>query len=233
MKLARGELVAQIDDDDEYEPEFLARTSEALREHPDCGFATTNHVVIDLDGQVLEDASLEHTARFGRDRMSTGPYDDVLGRELASVSFPIQTTLFRRSVLDETTLFRLGRGVDDYGLFLELGARRVKGWYIDESLGRYRVHGGQTTRDRVALSRLRLESLRPLSAFELSPDERRRVARIHAHSVVELAIAHAHRGERSSAISALRSYPELGWARPRGRRLAVLAVLFAGARRRG
>src|SRR3954447_14832960 len=51
---ASTEYVLQLGDDDEMHPDLLARTVEALDEHPTAGLAHTGFDLIDADGNVLQ-----------------------------------------------------------------------------------------------------------------------------------------------------------------------------------
>ena len=122
----------------------------------------------------------------------------------------------------------------DLGLFLELGARGSQCLYLDERLGRYRIHPGQTgqTAERSTLSASKVSTLRGLaSRHQLGRTDRELLAARYRAAVIELAVAHAHARERTSAIGALRDYTELGWGWPSPKRVAVLTALLLGAGR--
>lgn len=234
FELTTGDFVAMLDDDDEWEPEFLAEMRSALREHPECGFAMADHWLIDQDGNVLSADSDAATRRFGRDRLASGVYDDVLARHLASKTMTLVTSLFRRSVLEEIDFFPLPVNVGpEFPLFLELGARRVRVCYIATRLGRYRVHPGQSTAGaRVARGETVLSALRRIAdRYELGWAERGQLGVLFRSTIIELAIAHAHKAGRRDAIRVLRSYADFGWGLPSPRRVAVLVALLLGARR--
>jgi glycosyltransferase involved in cell wall biosynthesis len=228
-----GEFVAMLDDDDEWESTFLEKTVGALIAHPQCGFCTTDHYIIDEGGLVLRRETFESSKRFGRSSMTSRVYDDVLWRQLNTKPFSLHTTLFRRSVLSELGFFPSDGGtVPDFALFLELGARRTSALYLAERLGKYRVHSGQQTRSRREPSRDQarfLEGFR--SRHKLADREERLVRRRFHDSVIELAIAHAHQRERRAVLAALRGYSAMGWEWPRMRRIVALVALLAGVRK--
>lgn len=231
-----GTFVAMIDDDDEWEPTFLETTSRELLAHPECGFCSSDHWLMDADGQVLVEASEASTRRFGRDAMRTGVYDDVLMRYLAWTCFPLQHTVFRRDVIAGVGFVPGGEeGVaGDFSLFTELGAKRVRAYYVDQRLGRYRTHAGQVTRNRILMASTHVDALEHLARHDdLSREERAALAQRFRGQVVELAIAHAHARHRREALNSLRRYGELGWGLPPPRRLVVLAALLLGVRRHG
>jgi hypothetical protein len=227
FQLANGDLVAMLDDDDLWEPRFLELTSAALAAHPECGFCSTGQWRLNADGTVS--AELE---------MTTGVHQDVLERELRRRTFNLQVTMFRREVSADPGLFPLHGGpVPDLALFLELGARRVPGYFLAERLGRKRQHPDragvrrwQEPGLRVASWESVIASLASVAGYELAGDERRDLASRFRRGVVELAIAHAHQGDRPGALRALRRYDELGFGLPRPGRVAVLCALVLGVR---
>ena len=101
LGLTSGESsrVAMLDDDDEWESVFLERADDALERHPECGFFSSDHFIVDQDGMILELATEQASRRFGRVGMRTGVYHDVLYRHLARTSFSLNTSLFRREYL--------------------------------------------------------------------------------------------------------------------------------------
>lgn len=236
IELTTGDFVAMLDDDDEWEPEFLAKAHAALVAHPECGFAMGDHWVIDERGEVLPAESEAASRRFGRDRLTTGTYDDVLLRHLESKTMTLATSLFRRSVLEAIDFMPVLPDIGpDFALFVELGARRVRVRYLAERLGRYRVHPGQATAEanRIAFGEGTLYTLRRLAPrYELHPAERAQLATLFRSTTVELAIACAHRHKRRAALRAVRTYGEFGWGLPSLWRVTVLGALLLGWRHR-
>ena len=236
LSAATHEFVAMLDDDDEWEPAFLERATAALEAHPECVFCSTDHYLISPEGDVLSTETDAYSAAYGRARFETGVHDDVVARELRYTCYSLVTTLFRRSALVEVGFFPVDAGsAVDLGLFLELGARGHRCVYVDERLGRYRIHAGQNTQTagRLARSESQVSVLRGFGRrHELSPLEQRLLAARYRSAVVELAVAHAHARSRTQALHVLRGYAELGWGSPSPRRLAVLTALLLGARKR-
>jgi glycosyltransferase involved in cell wall biosynthesis len=231
--LTTGDFVAMLDDDDAWSDDFLANTHAALDAN-DCSFCSSDHYIMDSDSQILGDESNAASIRFGRAAMSEGRYDDVLHRELVSTSFPLQFTLFSRQVLDAIGFFPpYGRTVPDFALFLELGAARVPGYFLPKRLGRYRVHAGQQTHNRIEKGLALIECLRGFCGRHsgIGARERDAAAELYRQSVIELAIAYAHVGQRRDSIGALRSYPSMGWGWVHPSRALVLGALLAGARK--
>jgi hypothetical protein len=123
--------------------------------------------------------------------------------------------------------------VPDFALFLELGVQGKSGFYLAERLGGYRVHPAQQTRNRIELARDQARVLRALrSNHELEEAVDRLAGQRYREAVIELAIAYAHKRHRWAALQALNEYGDLGWGLPHAGRIAVLAALLAGARKR-
>jgi glycosyltransferase involved in cell wall biosynthesis len=231
MRETCTDFVAMLDGDDEWEPGFLEVTYEALSAHGEVGFCSADHWLLDPQGCRLEAESDRCSKRFGRAKMTQGAYRDVLVRHLEKTSFSLNSTLFRRDAL-ETIGFVPGGDVGtapDYAIFLHLGAQDVAGWYLPERLGRYRVHGGQTTRNRLAMAKSAISVLDHLAACH-TLDERARdlLRRRRCYHTLELAIAYAHLGGRREAVATLSQIkPASLLSRPH--RLLVLAALLMGA----
>jgi len=234
VQLCGGELIAVLDDDDIWEDRFLERTIEELLSNPDCGFCSTDHFLIDSEGLIMDVETELSSQRFGRANMSTGVYTDVLNRELSYKPFPLQFTLFRRSVVSKVGGFPECSGVvPDFAIFLMLGANHIPGYYLSERLGRYRTHSGQQTVRRVQNAESLVDFLlRFASSHRLPETESRLLADTFRASVIELAIARAHDSDRYGALSALKRYLALGWGPVEISRAATLAVVLLGARRR-
>jgi glycosyltransferase involved in cell wall biosynthesis len=232
---SRHEFVAMLDDDDEWEPGFLERTAAALGSHPECAFCTTDHYLISQDGAVLLAESDAYSATYGRARFRTAVHNDVLARELRHTCYSLVTSLFRREALVEVGFFPDDTGTAvDLGLFLELGARGLSCVYLDERLGRYRIHPLQNTHraGRLHRSASHVSTLLGFAGrHELPHREREILAARYRAAVLELAISSAHTRDRVAAASTLRRYGELGWGPPSPARVGVLLALLVGVRR--
>jgi glycosyltransferase involved in cell wall biosynthesis len=235
LQLTTGDFVAMLDDDDAWNDDFLSETVSCLQAS-ECDFCSTDHHLMDADSRILEEESDSSSSRFGRSTMIGGRYEDVLYRELVSKPFPLQFTLFAREILAAVGFFPTYAGiVPDFALFLELGAAGVAGFYLPKRLGRYRVHPGQQTHNRIEHEESLTACLRGFYGRHhatISDRERAAVARLYRASVIELAIAHSHARQRSAAMGSLRAYRALGWGWPQPARLAVLVALIGGARKR-
>jgi glycosyltransferase involved in cell wall biosynthesis len=154
IRATRAPLVAFLDDDDEFEPDRLARVLEVFAGHPGVGYYRNRVRVIDADGRPVDPARwrrLERDASFDR----TGPVEVPAGakpdafRQVALTtfaSFNSSTVVIRREILagDAGAAFEacempdlallVAAVVSPYGLYLD-----------DRRLTRFRYHRENAT----------------------------------------------------------------------------------------
>jgi glycosyltransferase involved in cell wall biosynthesis len=136
IRLAQGELLAFLDADDEWEPEFLMRCRAALIRNPALAFVYTRTYYVDqqgarlpgLGGQALSGASF-------RERIHEGGF------------FPVHAVLLRRQHLESVGDFDVDlTSVEDWDLWLRISKEHpVQG--IAEPLVRYRVQPASMSTD--------------------------------------------------------------------------------------
>ncbi len=127
---AKGEFVALLDHDDLWVPEKLERQMPAFKGAPRLGVAYAAIEFFDADsGRVTS-----HYFPGGK-----LDFHALLGHQV----LPIQTVIFRRSVLEEIGPFDITlRGTDDWDMGIRIAARyEIVG--IPETLARVRLHKGQ------------------------------------------------------------------------------------------
>jgi hypothetical protein len=169
IQQARGELIAVLNHDDVWEPEFLERLTRALAAYPGAGLAFCDHGVMHADGRRDERLSSAQSKRYARARLQTGLLTGaqlygpaLMDKAIAGSSF----ALVRRHALD---LALIGAGSDTWDYFLAVGAcRRAPAVYVAERLGWYRV------------------SPTMLSATHADP--RRQIALVRPHTTILLVI---------------------------------------------
>jgi glycosyltransferase involved in cell wall biosynthesis len=154
VRATRAPLIALLDDDDEWEPERLARVVEVFGDHPEMGLYRNRVRVIDRDGGPVPTENwrrLESDVAFdatGPLLIPPGPKEGIV--ELASVrtrvTFNSSTMVVRRELLEgawgdafartqlpDLALF-LAAALGPYGLFLD-----------DRRLTRFRRYDGNVT----------------------------------------------------------------------------------------
>ncbi|MCX8086716.1 MAG: glycosyltransferase [Rhodocyclaceae bacterium] len=152
IRLARGEFIKPLYDDDLLEPNAIERLLNALRAAPDARLAAARRLPIDSSGKTLDEGGLapplsRHDARIRgthviRQILSSG--DNSLGEPTAM--------LFRRTdalAINEPNVMSLFGylcfGVGDICLALHLLSRGDLA-YVASPLVRFRIHPGQTQR---------------------------------------------------------------------------------------
>jgi glycosyltransferase involved in cell wall biosynthesis len=133
VSLARGRLVAILNDDDYWLPGFLAATVDVLDRHPDVGI-------------VFSDDFLEIRERRVRRRLPFAPgrHQPFL-RQLLEHSMPPSAAVMRRAVWDdgERAIPVSPRMVADAVVWLRSASAGWPFYYIDEPLAVSRVHSRQ------------------------------------------------------------------------------------------
>ena len=144
IKLAKGRLIALLDSDDLYEPEYLERMAAALEARPDATFVTcdaTMFGVVDRDGHL-----------FSRHLPQRLPItlDRVLLR---------QFNVFGLSMVRAAALRSVGgysedlRAAEDLDLWIRLLANGATAIYVDAPLVRYRRRSGSLSNSPILLRR--------------------------------------------------------------------------------
>ena len=151
--VATGKHLANLNDDDSWEPAFLERVIAPMEEHPDLTLAFSDHYIIDAQGEI-DHAGTQHCSHYwGRDRLPAGRLQPFVYEALVKLTIPmIISTVYRRGALNFSRLPDLPACYDMWLVYLAVKAGGAA-WYVPERLGRVRVHLGSETmkgRDRVA-----------------------------------------------------------------------------------
>jgi glycosyltransferase involved in cell wall biosynthesis len=213
---ARGEYVAYLNDDDCWEPEFLATLLPRLEADPGLSVAFADHSVMDANGVVDQRQSRLSTRRFGRQRLGPGVHRPFQRLALVEKSVPmVMAAVIRRRAIDWDGF--PGEVGPAYDLWLSYLACRtgLGAYYEPRRMTRYRAHEqAQTQAARVAhgegaaycyarfLEDPRLSGLRT----ELS---RRHAEALASHSAALIRREPGGRARRA-ALAALRARPSAG-----------------------
>jgi glycosyltransferase involved in cell wall biosynthesis len=141
IREARCALIAILNHDDTWEPEFLQRLTQALSAHPEACFAFCDHGIMRADGRHDERRSDEQSVRYTRADLPAGTLAGARLYQAALLDKAVATSSFalvRRGALD---LSLIGAGADMWDYFLAVGACRTgaPAIYVAERLGWYRV----------------------------------------------------------------------------------------------
>lgn len=150
-RAARGELVATLHDDDEWDPLFLEVMVEPLVAHPDVVLSFADHWIVDTEGHILTERTEAWTRARGRAGLAEGIHQPFTRLALVHHAvFFIAATVFRNGIIDWDDV--PPEVAPPYEPWLAYLACRDGGaaYYVPRRLMRYRVHEATATR----LSRL-------------------------------------------------------------------------------
>ena len=150
-----------LHDDDVLKPDYLAKGTAVLEQHPAAALFVANPFTMNLQGR----PSLEEKARYlrqhGRIGQETGLFD-VLSQHMACGFTPISGTLFRRSALDKAGFVDEdchGNYPFENNIFLRLGEQHATGWFTSEELLGFRFHPRSLRNSRLMDDRLVVETM--------------------------------------------------------------------------
>ena len=139
FELATGEFLIFLSADDYFLPGALSRLAAELIQHPELGFVYARYVFINDEGRLLDMVS-----HPGWEPFDHREHPDELGRLLAYDCYVATvTTLFRRSVFEQSGFFDLSFRVGDYELFLRFASHGAPSKFLNIALAAFRVHGKQ------------------------------------------------------------------------------------------
>lgn len=143
---AQGEWVAILNDDDAWEPDFLARLSGPLREDRRRVLAFGDHWIMDQSGRTLAEETEANSARYHRNRLASGPVERLAPLVFEHMAVPVAVAaLWRRDAVSPGDLLsEVGAGYDVWiGALLAATGRPA--FYVPARVARYRVHGAMET----------------------------------------------------------------------------------------
>lgn len=135
------DLVAHIDDDDLWAPEFLRSMVELLANDPDAVVAFSDKYVVDGTGRINARATEAWSARWGRNQLRPGRHRPFYELAVLTRSLPIaQAAVVRRDALKLTPLPDAGW---DWWIAYLLCRTGRAALFDPRRLASYRVHGAQ------------------------------------------------------------------------------------------
>ena len=170
ISLASYEYLALVSADDYLLPGGIAARVEALRRNPQWLWVFADNVVVDENGELVHDSSIE--GLFGGNRAALANDRTRAFELIARWSVAGSVPLVRREAFDRTrgvgsydeTLF-----VDDRDMYLRLLARGAVG-YVDRPVAAYRVHGqsaahAHSKRVQTSVTESELKNVKLFSGF--------------------------------------------------------------------
>lgn len=134
-ELSSGEFLAFIDHDDLWNPKKLELQIGLFESNPELGLVYCDGETIDSQGNRILRYSRKHQLHRG----------DIFDELVKSSFIPPTSAIIRRKVFDEMGPFPNFKAAEEYDLFLKI-AYRYPIDYVDESLFKYRSHGGNLSR---------------------------------------------------------------------------------------
>jgi hypothetical protein len=163
------DLIARIDSDDRYEPNYIATLAELLRLHPQAGYAHSDIQEIDSTGKPLRARRLSRAAEY------ESP-DESLRRSASGYRVAANCILYRSAALRQADYYHPNEGwksAEDWDLCLRLA---IHGWgnvYAPAPLASYRVWDDEL-QSRFRRRAGELESLIKIYSATLEPEYLRR-----------------------------------------------------------
>jgi glycosyltransferase involved in cell wall biosynthesis len=139
IRHATGDMIAFLDHDDGWFPDFLETQVSYLECHPDVGMVHSDFQTTDGDGNVLE-------ASVATSRGRTRPSGHVFPQLFLDSFIVGNSVLIRRECFDKVGIFDEGLRWGDYHMWMRI-ARHYKVDYVDKVLTKYRQHQTQSTRN--------------------------------------------------------------------------------------
>lgn len=146
-RLARGDFIVNLDDDDLLEPDFVARLLPPLLDDPSVVLGFCDHFQINEQGDIDLAATDANTAYWKRNLLAPGFHRPFLDLAIIDQGIPFAMgSLWCKSRLNLDD-FRVESG-PSYDLYMAYVAARtgLAAYYVPDRLSKYRVHAGMETR---------------------------------------------------------------------------------------
>jgi glycosyltransferase involved in cell wall biosynthesis len=143
---AKGKYLANLHDDDVWEPRFLEALVPPLEADEEITVAFCDHYLIDENGRVLPERTEANSRFFRRDQLRAGRHQPFLKEVVIDLALPMgMAALFRKSILAGDDFPRRVRGGYDHWLSYLAVREGQACYYVPERLTRYRVHADSGT----------------------------------------------------------------------------------------
>jgi glycosyltransferase involved in cell wall biosynthesis len=137
---AKGKYIAILNDDDYWEPDFLARLVLPLEQDSKRVLAFSDHWVMLQDGEIDVEQTDKNTKIFKRDTLSEGELKKTSELALNKTIPLVQASVFRKDALNADLLITSVSGAYDFWITCLLAVSGQPFYYVAERLTRYRTH---------------------------------------------------------------------------------------------
>lgn len=158
--MAKSELIAILNSDDNYLEERFAECIRLFEKDPDLSAMATGIEFIDKDGKIIESVPwYEDAVKFHYDNNE----DFFLSLVNANFFMTTSNFIFKKEIIADVGLFADLRYAHDYDFFLKCIATGHKMLFHDKPLVQYRMHESNTIRED--LTKVMQETERVLTDF--------------------------------------------------------------------
>jgi glycosyltransferase involved in cell wall biosynthesis len=148
---ARGKYIAILNDDDSWEPEFLALLLTPLENASERVLAFADHWIMSENGQIDVGQTAENTARYRRDILPEGELRDWATRAILDHTVPLaMAAIFRKDAVNWDLVVKDVAGAYDFWITCLLASTRRPAYYIPKRISRYRIHSSMETARKAA-----------------------------------------------------------------------------------
>jgi glycosyltransferase involved in cell wall biosynthesis len=224
-RVAEGKYVANLHDDDIWEPDFLAKLVPPLEEHPDAVISFSDHHIIDSAGRLNCEMTVRNTRQWKRDILQSGFHKPLHRIAVVNKSIPLSmAAVIRKDAIEWEAVPDLPSCYDFWLMYLVSRDGRG-GYYVPERLTRYRVHDGSET----AVGRMRMDQAYVTCCENILRDPRMQTVWPEmelelAHACTDLGVTLARSGRVEEGRPFLRRGLDLRWTL---RGLTLYAMSFS------
>jgi len=145
---ARAKFIAILNDDDVWEPQLLEKLVTALEADRRRVLATSDHWLMDANGNIIGDLSESWSVNFRRSGLSEGVISNPAQFVVSGGPAINITSVFRKEAVDWSLLVPGVGGAYDYWIGCMLATTGRPIYYTPERLGRWRIHEDMETARR-------------------------------------------------------------------------------------
>ena len=198
-----GEYVVILNDDDIMEPFMIETLLPPLQEDERCIVSFGDHWIIDLQGNILREATDRNTRFWRRDRIAAGKIDNPFSIALRGGIPFVMGTVFRNAACSREWLAPNVEGAYDSWLALQLSLSGGDFYFNPRRVFKYRVHAkSESARVAAEKARAQVFIFSNLATDPRAYPEHSYIRRTLAHFLFVLGRDRLYFEERSSAREA-------------------------------